>query len=1005
MLFQILPLYISLAALPTFVKAVRPNPVDFNQNTTVRIHSIAALAQKRRGASASVSLPKGKGSTLATIHAHNAHLDKAVLEEKKQHRHGLSKETQSFPHLMESLIHTLEPTKAKLPTELQFQGELSCGKEEFAPDSECPEDCPLFAEVEQKFCHFACVKPTDCGTGSYVTEASIADEETHQCRRCEIEGCDVCQKGKPGEDVEICTKCMPGYFAIQGGARCDAISDFVFGGIAVVSVIVIIFVIFWYMDLRSKPVVNEEGLEQAIAHRSRMKVRKEEEPGRPLYPMSTNFLTQNICGAGTLVFFRFQAAVIGWATLMFLLQLVLGFAVSTDIFIIGLLPAEDQQEYCAVVQWGRKRQMELVWVKVTWLAVGYSTAFLGAIWYAMNSRKLFQQEQASRTTMSHFCAELRGLPRKKGSDKYEENVKRIVSESTGCQVVGVSVCWDLSDHHVHHHVTDILEDEVGGVVKTTRASQRGSVSMMLEAAALNDPSERGCFGRMCDGIARMVLAQWQADPSEKKEEHEAEHVIELLEEMESTDIAMVVFATEEDRDKAVENQGIVVDGSSCTLLTQQFEPEGLLWEFFGVSRETRGFNMFKGSIVMAISVVLWTLVLYAPYGLYLNSFTYKNGDEPGEIGKTIFIGIVVGAQIGLFIVANQVTHHAGFHYEDKKQEAYIVLYNFALIVNLALDMGLTALLSYKIMTGRGVRTATGSYLSDLDSVQEIFECYPMQKTIGALLQEYCFPATFLLPFAAEPFCVLFFPYHIGCLFVRSTRGLVGPKAEKALQLPVMEQGRFADMIFNAILICLVPFIAPGYILVLFGAFIFSHVYIYMYDHWRTLRCCTRYYFSSDVCNKQGQKLWSIPTGLLLMGLIFKANQMLGPTDPKTGMKALGSGPLQGATLWGAMFGAFFVHVALHLFILAYLVPCFDSAVDKEATPRMSYEECNKVTPASWFSTNPAWCLRSKYIYKHDPPQAFYLIGREHKIKKNGAIGAFYEASEAVVDEDEKGAVI
>mmetsp|Transcript_33260 Transcript_33260/g.75787 ORF Transcript_33260/g.75787 Transcript_33260/m.75787 type:complete len:997 (-) Transcript_33260:57-3047(-) len=974
-------------------KADRPKPHVWSEPKPINVHS-AAQVQEVLVASSEQHLHKGKS-----------------MQNIQHHKEDPRKEAAAKPvndKILESVISVwqMEPEgKGSVNDLLQYTGEMTCQKEEFAPDSECPESCPFFAEDASKFCHFACVESKACGTGVYVKQASIADEATHQCRRCEIEGCDVCEPGAPGEEKEQCKKCMVGYFLTGGGTGCRAMSDFLFGAIVVVGVIGMIFFLLWYYDLRSKPVVNPEGLEQAIDHRSRMKVRQETEPGRPLYPMSTNFLTQNICGAGTLVFFRFQAAVIAWAIFMFLLQVVLGLAVDKDIFVLGLRTAEDEQEYCAVVQWGRRRQMELVWVKVVWLVVGYTTAFMGSIWYAINSRRLFQQDQRNVATMSHYCAEMRGLPRKKGSEKYEEALKKTIEDASGVKVVGVSVCWDLSDHHTHHHITSVVEDEVGGVVKVSRASQRGSVVMLLEAAAANDPEARGVCGRLFDSIARLVLAQWNIDVSAKEEAHEEHHIVEVLEGLESTEYAMVVFETQEDRDKAVQTQGITVDGAECTLTKQQFEPEGLLWEFFGVSRAQRSTNMLKGSFIMALAVVAWTFILYAPYGMYLNSFTYKNGDEPGEIGKTIFIAIVVGAQIGLFTVANQVTHHAGFHYEDKKQEAYIVLYNFALIVNLALDMTLTALLSYKIMVGRGVRTASGSLLSDLPSIQEVFESYPMQKTIGAQLHEYCFPATFLVPFAAEPFCVLFFPYHIGCLFVRSSQRVVGPKAEKALQLPVMEQGRFADMIFNAILICLVPFIAPGYILVLYGAFIFSHLYIYLYDHWRTLRCCTRYYFSSNVCNLQGLKLWSIPTGLLLMSLIFKVNQMKGKENPTTHIKELGSGPLQGQMLWLSMCGAFALHVVVHLLILAYIVPLFDRDDTKVEVDRPTYGDCCKTTPASWFSTNPAWCLRSKYIYKHQPPQVFYLIGREHKLQRNEAIGAYYEASAAVVEESEKGSVI
>ena len=69
-----------------------------------------------------------------------------------------------------------------------------------------------------------------------------------------------------------------------------------------------------------------------------------------------------------MAFFRYEAAVLVWAIVLLAAWLGFAFFVSTDILILGTRNASTPQLLCAVVAWGRKRQMELVRTKVSWLA-------------------------------------------------------------------------------------------------------------------------------------------------------------------------------------------------------------------------------------------------------------------------------------------------------------------------------------------------------------------------------------------------------------------------------------------------------------------------------------------------------------------------------------------------------------------------------------------------------------------------------------------------------------
>jgi hypothetical protein len=904
-----------------------------------------------------------------------------------------------------------------------------------------------------------------------MPEATIADEEEHLCRRCQVEGCLTCAPSKPGvEDNEECEKCMPGYFMRDG--ECKGVSDVIFLSIIVLTVIMTVMAILWYVNLALRPVVNETAVKYGLECRTRTKfcmsksatkghsqsnadaegsdagtvpgaaaadgsegssTSNGEDDSVQLYPLSTNLCSFNfmhVAGPGAVFFFQFQAAILLWATVLYALWMLFGFTVSTDLFLLGTKKAETPQKMCAVVQWGRARQMELIWAKVAWLALAYVFSFAGAMFFALRQKRQFREFDEAHTTQSDYAALVTMTPKTPsdstppgvlaltGDKKLEDSLKTCIAEATGEPLVGVSVCWDF--HHHEHEVRKALEADVGstehsnGIDHGHRGSLKSKKSLELLAAASESPNtgegeEPGALTRLFNWVNKMTLKKWHVDmDTDHAEGADAEHLrarafqeaVDLkttLDRMKSTTSAFAVFPTKKACAQAVEvaqrKGGLEFsDGQEEIKLNLEHathEPESNLWEHFSIPDAEVNQRLFKGWIIMGVSILLWTVVLYLPYAHYMGSFSYANGDEPPEIGEIIFICLVVGAQVGLFVAASIVAEGAGLRYEDEKQRVYIILYNTALVLNLAMDMALTATLSYNQMTRRGIHVADGRLLSELPSFQEIFESYPMQKSIGLLLMKYCWPATFFLPFFLEPFGICWLPYHIGLKFIGSDKKMTNLRAEKALELPLMQQGRYADVIFNAILVSVVPFIAPGYMHKIFGVFIFSHCWIYASDHWKVLRCVTRFYFAGHETSCFAQKLFSIPCGILLAALVFKANQM-------SGTGGLGSGKLQGGVLWGAILGACFGHIILHVQLLGFMEGGSDKKGEEE---EVEYSECAKETPATWFSCNPVHCLRSKHIYEHQPSHCYFVAGKEHLLHANPEIGAHFECQEKKVPED------
>lgn len=855
-----------------------------------------------------------------------------------------------------------------------------CEKDIFARKDLCPQQCPFAAEMESRFCHFRCVSKMQCGDPSTGTlrNASIPDEKMHLCRHCQVEACQTCKADPPGASgaaLERCVKCFPGYTLTAVG-ECEMKGEGFFVAIGVVGAIAVVVAAAWYLSVVFKPRVNQEGISEGLEGQNRAMLTMPTQPGeeaRP-YPLSTNLLTTNVAGTGTMLFFRFQFALLVWAISLLALWFGFVFLVSKDLLILGNREAKSPQVLCAVVNWGRERQLELLWTKVAWLAIAYVFSVLGAAIYAILSAKLMVDTDSESSSMADFTAKLEGLPSFHGAENVEEMLKEKVREATGSSVVGVSVCWDYSavKGRVHAALDKELElfaEETPNVAPNTAPG---------DGDGLNDK------------ITRSILDAWHVHLQEGH--HHAptdEATKQMLLDMKSTSMAFVIFDSENAKSAAVDavkrSGGILVGRENCTLRPVVAEPTEILWENMAIGKGQRAANLFQGTLLVSGACLLWTLLLYLPYAFYMASFTYANGDEPGEFSEGIFVTLVVLSQIGLFVCSSIAAKKAGFWYEDQVHRSYTVFYNAALVLNLILDIMLQTYLSYLQMVGVGVHTADGQLLGAMTNFQDIFESYPMQKSLGKLLFKYCWPCTFFVPFLFEPVIAQLLPAHIARILVGSNPRIRGEMAEKAFELGEMEPGRYADCIFNVILVTCIPFISPAYMAMTFGALIVSHVYLYSYDRVKVLRYVCKYQWSSPEVHNLAQKLFSIPVAILAGALVFKANQ-------ESGGKELGSGVLKGRVLWCSILAAFVLHLIIHNLMLEFVWKRFEEAEGDESTEK--YETCAKRTAATHFSTNPVHCLRSKFILEHKPPQAIYAVGKEHFMVANPQIGSHYQSKAA-----------
>jgi len=290
-------------------------------------------------------------------------------------------------------------------------------------------------------------------------------------------------------------------------------------------------------------------------------------------------------------------------------------------------------------------------------------------------------------------------------------------------------------------------------------------------------------------------------------------------------------------------------------------------------------------------------------------------------------------------------------------------------------------------------------LNSWDHFTEIFSSYAMQKHIGVTILSFGFPCAFLVPFLAEPIVSIFLPYKIMSLLVRSHPELNGMSAEGYMEAVPMDLGRYGDCMINVIIASMILWFPSGFNLTMFTFLFCSHCYIYMYDHYRVLRSVASVYIATYSVDYVAQWIFSIPCAIIAAALTFKLNcepyveewfpgsKGLSPGFPGFHGENWGTHCDAGWNVWVKVGLAFFGHIALHSIALLLIVAFCGK--DEATQEDHQYKDTAALIPCSWFSGNLVHCLRSKYVYAHEPPQDMCVMGKEHCMRLNPLIGAFF----------------
>jgi hypothetical protein len=867
----------------------------------------------------------------------------------------------------------------------------------------CPASCPLYVQdkTDSAFCSFRCVPNTIAACKTMNPNAPVPDLEQGICRGCEVSGCRDCAM----DGTDTCLKCKAGQ-KLSGGFCYDQ-TKYAFYAVFVVVGLVVVFIGSWITSLVRRPITNPEGVDRGLETRSAAKLHQpvdEADPNKPreLWPLSTNLLTTPVAGNGVLHLFNFQFLLIVWAIIVVIAWVVMGYAVDTDFFRLGTRsPGETPRDNCIIIAWGFTTQSRLMYAKYMFCLGIYLFSFVGALLYAVFQLRRHQRLDEERISHKDFCAKITGLPCFSGKKRVEDELREVMQKGTEEKVVGVSICWDFDgkEDNLMKIIDSDIEDQQDARYKQFRdASIQERVDSARSMnwfdkvcakweAILMSPVTQKIVKKQHGGSAmgRSSMARATKDQGKIQDEEAVEEEIDVVDELEqlySTEDAFVVFDSEAARDAAIAKVtkmgGVDFYQSKLQLEETTYEPQTVNWTH--ITNRSWAASILRiviGFLCVIAALLVWCFVFYLPYAQLVVKSDYAHGKDPNMLAKTMFGFVVVGGNAMMYVVCAEVSDRVGFKTQAKREVCYMLLYCFACVFNVVLDLVMGYKTAYYQMVGMGVKTHTGERLGDVDTFADRFDAYAMQKSLGQILSDYSYPSTFLIPFLVEPFVVVIVPYQLMVWMIRTNPAIMGSAAEAYLQSTPMDLSRYADVLLNLFLAVLMFFFPGGYLLKIFVGLIISHIWIYAYDHYRVLSSIPACDYSTMDVDWWAQWMLSVPCGLLLSCAAFKANCEEDATH------CWQDGPV---IFWCTML--FLGHIVVHTLVLLYIVPMFGYT----KTPlQEKYQRCSELHPCSWFSANPVHCLRSRYIFEHDPPCDYFVLGKDHLLRKNEKIGNFYVA--------------
>eukprot|EP00928_Gymnodinium_smaydae_P077086 TRINITY_DN6024_c0_g1_i1.p1 TRINITY_DN6024_c0_g1~~TRINITY_DN6024_c0_g1_i1.p1 ORF type:complete len:992 (+),score=123.91 TRINITY_DN6024_c0_g1_i1:266-2977(+) len=853
----------------------------------------------------------------------------------------------------------------------------------------CPEACPFYAQnrADTLHCTFQCVTGDECHL--WNPNKPIPDKKLGVCRAPMVQACLEYNLDPNAAIRDSCLQCQSGYGLGEDGQCYYKLMPLIYLLAALLLVVCVVLVV-WLVDMACRATTNPLGLKEGLDQREATKLQttansenhhgwaSEHSPRhlRQNWPLLTNLCRRDVAGPGIMLHFNFQAVVIVWALLVAAGWAALATFVDEDLWVLGTRRFGTPRENCILVAWGYETQQRLMWTKILFCVCVYFGSFVLALLHSIRQLRLFQSADHENTTMKDYVLMLVDLPTCNGAQKVETELSQCIREQTGKTVVGISIAWDYEEKE--DTVMSIMNDETD---RLARGFDRNRSSQDERAGSGDDA------GDMRQKLYELELKA--LGPGEEEDTLQEGEVKELVNGLSNSKFGFAVFNTQLDRDEAFEkvkeSGGIHYNGVQVQLKEIDNEPTTIQWVNFGSGTAYhQTIRLLQGFGFIVLGLLTWVVVFYAPYAWSIYNFNYDNGQQPGFAYGLSFSMVVVIGNAMMYEICNRVSEYVGFKFKDDKEACYMVLYLIACSLNIALDMLTTYFTAWEIMTALNFRTYHGQRLEHVPMFPEGFETYAIQRNLAENLYAYAFPSTYLIPFLIEPIPTIVLPRLLGHIIVRTHKELRGRHAEDWLACAPMELGRYADLLLNMLLGIGIFYFPGGYTATLFVWMAISHIYIYVFDHYRVLRVIPTCSFASMSTDWWCQVMLAPLCGTILACLIFKANNQPGYYS------------LDATHCVLVCFAAFVLHTVVHVLLIIHFVPMLGKKEpsDQESDRRVPYSELSKDVAASYFSTNPIHCLRSKLIYKHSPPCIYWASGKEHLLEVNREIGCHFDAKKA-----------
>eukprot|EP00746_Dinoflagellata_sp_MGD_P066780 gnl/MRDRNA2_/MRDRNA2_27622_c0_seq1.p1 gnl/MRDRNA2_/MRDRNA2_27622_c0~~gnl/MRDRNA2_/MRDRNA2_27622_c0_seq1.p1 ORF type:complete len:1095 (+),score=104.16 gnl/MRDRNA2_/MRDRNA2_27622_c0_seq1:266-3286(+) len=914
-------------------------------------------------------------------------------------------------------------------------GEIECNMSitGIASPKECPKACPYLKYSRHGYCAFHCVTAHDCAlVGDPIS--SYPDPKLNLCRTCEVIGCDVC-----GSSEFHCFKCSTGFDTVNG--LCLSKSRYAWY-VAYFTLVSFMFVSFLYVfTLWIRRNHNGAMLKEAIASRKRTQTRMVDdgENSTP-YPLTTNLGRTFISGAGIMLHFRWQMMIISWAVFVTIATGTLAWFSRATLKVSRDAPESvEAQTMCmkgvqpeatatfAVPSAGTSlSNINHFDVMYTVMLVGiYAVTSIGSMIFAYCQRKFFSHAWDRFTSMESYVLLVDGLPPDTGQNHVEQEYAAFIQGALpDVEVIGVSVLWNAATAHIDfqsaaERETGMLEEqefqeELEATRKTFHApgdpSSSGDQYGGDRTGAVRRPQilspclgniDLLLMGRCCrhrqHPRRRLHLKRIRAELRKQSPRQRIQHtprkeqMIQALRDLTSSGSAFVVFNTHSDLEIALSVFGENQSTGECennaplfrgvypiTMKRSHCDPQTVLWSNWGKTFSEFHYQIFLGiaSIVLALSA--WIVILYGPYAYYIVSYSTVRGMNEGSFVQSTLLGLLIAAgNFGLYTMAQIVASRAGFHYKDRQDRFYVVLYTVAVFINTCLDLWVVTVVArgYSLMsaTQMGPDRVLSSSLS-------------YRHSLYVQLLSYLYPGTLFIPFLLEPMVALVLPFYLGKWLVRSRPDIFRKlrDAEDCMSCPYFDLSRYGDILMNVMLCILMLYLAPVDLWWTFLYLTLSLLYIYVLDHYRFLRCTQGGVYADDSMDKTAQYLCAVPCSLLAGCTAHRLLQHHHLINLANALAMI---------IMPAVFTI--LHLVLHVGILTRIEKM---GIKQQRRKRLALQHTNCIVTykeaashfaSSWFNANPVHCLRSKYIYNHDPPCVYFIRGQQHLIKRNENIGVYF----------------